>query len=268
MKTKAKNLSGGGGRNSNLRRHSQRIYSPPPLPLGTLPRSRRTVLISKDNRLRPAGRDLPVLWGATPIKSMEAIPSAVDQLRHPQTRAAASRQLSGVAWIGSMTSRQPTGRPRPGAKPGATREQIERRERFERARPREPARQFRRPSRDVWLAHSERALCKIRRDRFASYSPPRTPHDECPTKVFRSRMAPEIVRPSAIAEPALDPTPCIRAFILKPIPCPHLPSRTCRQMAWCWSSIRLPIRTMSARSFARPRPSRLRRDRDDAATQP
>jgi len=45
-------------------------------------------LISKDNRLRPpAGRDLEVLWGATPIKSMEAIPSAADQLRHPQALA-------------------------------------------------------------------------------------------------------------------------------------------------------------------------------------
>ena len=61
-----------GRQDSNLRRHSQRIYSPPPLPLGTLPRSRRTVLISKDNRVcPPAGRVVRVLWGATPVKSME-----------------------------------------------------------------------------------------------------------------------------------------------------------------------------------------------------
>ena len=45
-----------GRQDSNLRRHSQRIYSPPPLPLGTLPRSRRTVLISKDKSGSPAGR--------------------------------------------------------------------------------------------------------------------------------------------------------------------------------------------------------------------
>ena len=45
-----------GRQDSNLRRHSQRIYSPPPLPLGTLPQSRRTVLISKDKSGSPAGR--------------------------------------------------------------------------------------------------------------------------------------------------------------------------------------------------------------------
>ena len=38
----------------------------------------------EDIRLRPpAGRDLPVLWGDAPVKSMEAIPPAADQLRHP-----------------------------------------------------------------------------------------------------------------------------------------------------------------------------------------
>ena len=45
-----------GRQDSNLRRHSQRIYSPPPLPLGTLPQSHRTVLISKDKSGSPAGR--------------------------------------------------------------------------------------------------------------------------------------------------------------------------------------------------------------------
>src|SRR5262245_4821538 len=60
-----------GRQDSNLRRHSQRIYSPPPLPLGTLPQSRRTVLISKDNRVRPPVRWLRSYAGATPAKSME-----------------------------------------------------------------------------------------------------------------------------------------------------------------------------------------------------
>src|SRR5512144_2465819 len=65
-----------GRQDSNLRRHSQRIYSPPPLPLGTLPRSRRTVLISKDNRVRPpAGRVVRVLWVGALSKSMERRPA-------------------------------------------------------------------------------------------------------------------------------------------------------------------------------------------------
>jgi hypothetical protein len=58
-----------GRQDSNLRRHSQRIYSPPPLPLGTLPQSRRTVLISKDNRVRPpAGQVASVLCGSYPCQ--------------------------------------------------------------------------------------------------------------------------------------------------------------------------------------------------------
>ena len=55
-----------GRQDSNLRRHSQRIYSPPPLPLGTLPQSRRTVLISKDKSGSPAGRVVSVLCGSYP----------------------------------------------------------------------------------------------------------------------------------------------------------------------------------------------------------
>src|SRR5262245_44738607 len=57
-----------GRQDSNLRRHSQRIYSPPPLPLGTLPRSRRTVLISKDKSGSPAGRVVSVLCGSYPCQ--------------------------------------------------------------------------------------------------------------------------------------------------------------------------------------------------------
>ena len=68
-----------GRQDSNLRRHSQRIYSPPPLPLGTLPQSRRTVLISKDKSGSPAGRSGCVrsYAGATPAKSMDGGNGAV-----------------------------------------------------------------------------------------------------------------------------------------------------------------------------------------------
>ena len=42
---------------------SQRIYSPPPLPLGTLSQNRRTALISKDKRELPAGRSISAFYG-------------------------------------------------------------------------------------------------------------------------------------------------------------------------------------------------------------
>ena len=50
------------------------------------------------------------------------------------------------------------------------------------------------------------------------------------------------------------PTRCIRAFISKPMRCPRPRSRTCRRAAWCWCSTRSPIRIMSGRFSARPRP--------------
>jgi len=96
-------------------------------------------------------------------------------------------------------SRPPIGRPRSGAKPGATREQVERRERFERAR-----RESLRPEGEGpvvmygWhtvtaaLRNPARQLRKL----LATDNAARRLSDEGITP----SIAPEIVRPSAIAE--------------------------------------------------------------------
>jgi 23S rRNA (guanosine2251-2'-O)-methyltransferase len=98
-----------------------------------------------------------------------------------------------------MASRPPPARPPRGAKPGATREQIERRERFERAR-----RESLRPAGDGPVAiygwHTVTA---------ALQNPARRPRKLLATENAARRLAdegvaspikPEIVRPSAIAE--------------------------------------------------------------------
>jgi len=96
-------------------------------------------------------------------------------------------------------SRPPAGRPHSGAKPGATREQVERRERFERAR-----RDSLRPDADGpvvmygWhtvtaaLQNPARHLRKL----LATENAARRLTDEG----VKSAIEPEIVRPSAIAE--------------------------------------------------------------------
>jgi 23S rRNA (guanosine2251-2'-O)-methyltransferase len=96
-------------------------------------------------------------------------------------------------------SRPPAGRPHSGAKPGATREQVERRERFERAR-----RDSLRPDADGpvvmygWhtvtaaLQNPARRLRKL----LATENAARRLTDEG----VKSAIEPEIVRPSAIAE--------------------------------------------------------------------
>ena len=98
-----------------------------------------------------------------------------------------------------MPSRPPTGRTRSGAKSGATREQIERRERFERAR-----RESLRPDADGpaamygWhtvtaaLRNPERHIRRL----LATENAARRLAEEG----IESPVAPEIVRPSAIAE--------------------------------------------------------------------
>jgi 23S rRNA (guanosine2251-2'-O)-methyltransferase len=98
-----------------------------------------------------------------------------------------------------MPSRPPTSRPRPGAKPGATREQIERRERFERAR-----RDSLRPAADApvvmygWhtvtaaLRNPARSVRKL----LATENAARRLSEEG----VASSIKPEVVRPSAIAE--------------------------------------------------------------------
>jgi 23S rRNA (guanosine2251-2'-O)-methyltransferase len=98
-----------------------------------------------------------------------------------------------------MTPRPPSGRSHSGGKPGATREQVERRERFERAR-----RDSLRPDPDGpvvmygWhtvtaaLQNPARRLRKL----LATENAARRLTDES----IKSAMAPEVVRPSAIAE--------------------------------------------------------------------
>jgi len=98
-----------------------------------------------------------------------------------------------------MNPRPPSGRPHSGGKPGATREQVERRERFQRAR-----RDSLRPDPDGpvvmygWhtvtaaLQNPARRLRKL----LATENAARRLSDEG----VKSAIAPEVVRPSAIAE--------------------------------------------------------------------
>src|SRR5674476_76414 len=131
---------------------------------------------------------------------MEAVRPPADRLRHrpvpppdfPSIRALATRERTTM-------SRPPASRPHSGAKPGATREQVERRERFERAR-----RDSLRPDADGpvvmygWhtvtaaLQNPARRLRKL----LATENAARRLTDEG----VKSSIAPEIVRPSAIAE--------------------------------------------------------------------
>jgi 23S rRNA (guanosine2251-2'-O)-methyltransferase len=98
-----------------------------------------------------------------------------------------------------MTSRRPTGRSRSGAKPGATREQVDRRERFERAR-RESLRNDADSPVVLYGWHTVTAALKnsarnVRR-LLATENAARRMSDEG----VSPPIAPEIVRPSAIAE--------------------------------------------------------------------
>jgi 23S rRNA (guanosine2251-2'-O)-methyltransferase len=98
-----------------------------------------------------------------------------------------------------MASRPPSTRPRSGAKPGATREQVERRERFERAR-----RESLRPDADgpvvMYGWHTVTAALKNParhvRKLLATENAARRLSDEG----VAPAVTPEIVRPSAIAE--------------------------------------------------------------------
>jgi 23S rRNA (guanosine2251-2'-O)-methyltransferase len=117
-----------------------------------------------------------------------------------------------------MMSRPPTGRSHSGAKPGATREQVERRERFERAR-----RESLRPDADGpavmygWhtvtaaLQNPARHLRKL----LATENAARRLTDEG----VKSAITPEIVRPSAIAERLL-PTAVHQGLYLETDPLP------------------------------------------------
>ena len=98
-----------------------------------------------------------------------------------------------------MTSRQPTGRSRSGAKPGATREQVERRERFERAR-RDSLRSDADGPVVMYGWHTVTAAlqnpARHIRKLLATENAARRMSDEG----ISPRVAPEVVRPSAIAE--------------------------------------------------------------------
>ena len=71
---------GGGGRTRTYEGVSQRIYSPPPLPLGTLPRKKRA-----PDRGKPAR----AIWSAAESQSIENGPGSP---RRPATRKEEPRQ--------------------------------------------------------------------------------------------------------------------------------------------------------------------------------
>jgi 23S rRNA (guanosine2251-2'-O)-methyltransferase len=99
-----------------------------------------------------------------------------------------------------MTSRPPfPGRPRPGAKPGATREQTERRERFERAR-----RESLRPDADGPVAiygwHTVTAALQNPARRIRKLLATENAARRLTDEGIASAIKPEVVRPSTIAE--------------------------------------------------------------------
>ena len=119
----------------------------------------------------------------------------------------------------------PSGRIPSGGKPGATRQQVERRERFERAR-----RDSLRPAADgpvvMYGWHTvTAALRKPGAAACASCSPPKMPRAGWPKKASSRQSRRKIVRP-APSPSGCCPTRCIRAFISKPTRCPRRRSRT------------------------------------------
>ena len=85
----------------------------------------------------------------------------------------------------------------------------------------------------------------------------------------RGRVSPSRSRPRSCGRTrsrrGSRPTPCIRGCWWRPIPCPRSISKTSRPKAPCWCSTRSPIRTMSARSCAPRRRSRVEGDRHHGA---
>ena len=95
-------------------------------------------------------------------------------------------------------SRLPTGRPHTGAKPGATREQVERRERFERAR-----RESLQPADGpvvMYGWHTVTAALQNPARRVRKLLVTENAARRLTDEGVKSSIAPEIVRPSAIAE--------------------------------------------------------------------
>lgn len=98
-----------------------------------------------------------------------------------------------------MASRQPTGRPRSGAKPGVTREQIERRERFERAR-RESLRRDTDGPVVMYGWHTVTAALQNPARHIRKFLATENATRRMSEEGILARVAPEVVRPSAIAE--------------------------------------------------------------------
>jgi len=98
-----------------------------------------------------------------------------------------------------MMSQPPTGRPRSGAKPGATREQVERRERFERAR-----RQSLRSDSDgpiiMYGWHTVTAALRNPARHIRKLLATENAARRLSDQGVKSTVKPEVVRPSAIAE--------------------------------------------------------------------
>ena len=99
-----------------------------------------------------------------------------------------------------MASRPPSGRPRPGAKPGATREQIKRRERFTRAR-----RESLRPAEADAVAilygwHTVTAALRNPARHIRRFLATENAARRLAEEAIAPATAPEVVRPSAIDE--------------------------------------------------------------------
>ena len=266
-------LDGGGGRTRTYEGVSQRIYSPPPLPLGTLPRRRTS---------HPRGRAFPLagrVYGEPPrgVNHGKTAPAGPSLRPRPRRFLRLKRRDRGVP------RRTPTGlilRRRHGsvastagppcANAAHARPPPIRRAPVRRTRPagtRKPERSRSPRGAEARAGDGAVILYGWHTVKAALENPARRIRKLFATENAARRLAEdgltpavetEIVRPDAIAK-RLGRTPCTTDCWPKPIPCPRPSSTSSSPPASCWCSTRSPTRTMSARSCAPPRASRWRR---------
>ncbi len=123
----------------------------------------------------------------------------------------------------------------------------------------------RQPAGDLRLAHGDGGAATTRQRHLRKLLATENAARRLAEEGITPRIAPEIVRPSAIAERL-----AARRRASGPLSRGRSPALAgdrghCRRKAWCWCSTRSPTRTMSAPSSARPRPLRATRHRHHAA---
>ena len=255
---------------------SQRIYSPPPLPLGTLPRRRTSHpcgrafpsagrgygerLARCQPRENGSGRS-PMTAVATPVFALEAAcPAQGCRAEYPPGLILRRRHGSVAATAGkSMRQRGPrtpeTYQPRKPGQPGKT------------GWNRKPERRRSPRGAEARAGDGAVILYGWHTVKAALENPARRIRRLFATENAARRLAEDGLapgsRPNSCARTrsrtGSDPMPCTTDCWPKPIPCPRPSSTSSSPPASCSCSTRSPTRTMSAPSCARRRASRWRR---------